>query len=56
MARTKQSTRNGSNLGLKRATFHGKAAKQAAALAKSADEVAEARRRASKYYRAPPLG
>ena len=56
MARTKQSTRSGSNLGLKWATFHGKAAKQVAALGKSADEVAEARRRASKYYRVPPLG
>ena len=56
MARTKQSARSGSNLGLKRATFHGKAAKQVAALGKSADEVAKARRRASKYYRTPPLG
>ena len=56
MARTKQSAWSGSNLGLKRATFQGKAAKQAAALGKSADEVAEARMRASRYYRAPPLG
>ena len=56
MARTKQSARSGSNLGLKWATFHGKAAKQAAALGKSADEVARARRRASKYYCTPPLG
>ena len=30
MARTKQSARSGSNLGLKRATFQGKAVKQAA--------------------------
>ena len=56
MARTKQSARSGSNLGLNRATFQGKAAKQAAALEKSANEVAEARRRASKYYHTPPLG
>ena len=56
MARTKQSAQSGSNLGLKRATFHGLAAKQAAALGKSVDEVAKARRRASKYYRVPPLG
>ena len=56
MARTKQSAWSGSNLGLKWATFHGKAAKQVAVLGKSADEVAKARRRASKYYRAPPLG
>ena len=56
MARTKQSAWSGSNLGLKRATFHRKAAKQVAVLGKSADEVAEARRQASRYYRAPPLG
>ena len=56
MARTKQSTRSGSNLGLKWATFQGKAAKQAAVLRKSVDEVAEARRQASRYYRVPPLG
>ena len=56
MARTKQPTQSGSNFGLKRAIFHGKAAKQAAALGKSADEVAEARRQASRYYRVPPLG
>ena len=56
MARTKQSAWSGSNLGLKQATFHGKAVKQVAVLGKSADEVVEARRRASKYYRVPPLG
>ena len=56
MARTKQSARSGSNLGLKWANFQGKAAKQAATLEKSVNEVAEARRRASKYYRVPPLG
>ena len=56
MARTKQFARSGSNSGLKWANFHGKAAKQVAALGKSADEVAKARRQASKYYRMPPLG
>ena len=56
MARTKQSARSGSNLGLKRATFQGKVVKQAVALEKSVNEVAEARRQASKYYRMPPLG
>ena len=55
MARTKQSAWSGSNLGLKWAMFQSKAAKQAAALEKSANEVAEARRWASKYYRMPPL-
>ena len=42
MARTKQMAQQGSNLGKSRATFHGKAAKQAAALAKAADRVAQA--------------
>ena len=56
MARTKQTARQGSNLGKKRATFHGKAAKQANALGKSARGVAKARCRASKYYTVPSLG
>ena len=56
MAHTKQTARQGSNLGKKRATFHGKVAKQADALGKAAKGVAKTRCRASKYYTAPALG
>ena len=42
MAHTKQMAWQGLNLGKKRATFHGKAAKQADALGKSARGVAKA--------------
>ena len=42
MARTKQMAWQGSNLGKRRATFHGKAAKQADALGKVAKGVAKA--------------
>ena len=56
MAHTKQMAQQGSNLGKKRATFHGKATKQADALGKSARGVAKARCRASKYYAIPSLG
>ena len=56
MACTKQTARQGSNLGKSRATFHGKVAKQADALGKAAQGVAKARCRASKYYTAPSLG
>ena len=55
MARTKQSARSGSNLGLARATFGGKAAKQARALGKTAEEVVTAKRKVSRYYQAPSL-
>ena len=48
--------RQGSNLGKKRATFHGKVTKQAGALVKSAKEVTKARCRAPKYYTVPSLG
>ena len=56
MAHTKQTTQQGLNLGKRRATFHGKVAKQADALGKAAKGVAKARCRASKYYAAPALG
>ena len=42
MAHTKQTAWQGSNLWKKRATFHGKVAKQADALGKVAQEVAKA--------------
>ena len=42
MAHTKQMAQQGSNLGKKRATFHGKAVKEANALGKSARGVAKA--------------
>ena len=56
MARTKQSARRESNLGLARATFGGKASKQARALGKTAEEVATAKQKVSRYYKAPSLG
>ena len=56
MAHTKQTARQGSNVGKRKATFHGKAAKQADALGKAAKGVAKAQCRASKYYMAPSLG
>ena len=56
MAHTKQTAWKGSNLGKKRATFHGKTAKQADALSKSARGVAKAQCRASKYYIIPSQG
>ena len=56
MAHMKQMAQQESNLGKKRATFHGKAAKQADALGKSARGVAKSQCRASKYYTVPSLG
>ena len=56
MARTKQTACQGSGSGKPNATLAGKAAKQAAALGKLADGVAQARWRAPRYYRAPSLG
>ena len=46
----------GAGSGKSKATFAGKAAKQAHALGKSADGVAQARWRASRYYSTPSLG
>ena len=56
MPRIKQSACSGSNLGLATATFGGKAAKQAKALGKTAEEVATAKQKVSRYYQAPSLG
>ena len=56
MAHTKQTAWQGSNLERRKATFHGKVAKQADALGKAAKGVTKARYRASKYYTAPSLG
>ena len=56
MARTKQTTRTGVGSGKSTATCTSKAAKQAAALGKSAEDVAQAQRKAPRYYQVPSLG
>ena len=56
MAITKWTAWWGAGSGKSNATFTGKAAKQAYALGKSADGVAQARWRAPRYYSAPSLG
>ena len=56
MARRKLTAQWGAGSGKSNATFAGKVAKQAHALGKSADWVAQARRRAPRYYSAPSLG
>ena len=56
MARTKRTAQWGAGSGKSNATFAGKAAKQALALGKLADGVAQARQRAPRYYCVPSLG
>ena len=56
MARTKQTARTGVDSGKSTATCTGKAAKQAATLGKSAEDVAHAWHKAPRYYRVPSLG
>ena len=56
MVRTKQTTHTGVGSGKSAATCTGKAAKQAATLGKSAEDVVQAWRKAPRYYRVPSLG
>ena len=56
MARTKQTAHMGVGSGKSAATCTGKAAKQAATLGKSAEDVAHAQHKAPRYYRVPFLG
>ena len=56
MERTKQTTHTGVGSGKSAATCTGKAAKQAAALGKSAKDVAQAWHKAPRNYQVPSLG
>ena len=56
MVRTKQTAHTGVGSGKSTATCTSKAAKQAAALGKSAKDMAQAERKVPRYYGVPSLG